>query len=217
MTTLYHCASARSFRVLWLLEELQLPYELVMLPFPPRVSRPDYLEVNPLGTVPTLLDDSLCMTESAAICQYLVTRYGPTTLNVAMDEPDYGRFLNWLHFGETTLTFPQTLVLRYGRFEDHDRRRPQVVADYTRWFLARLRAVEATLQEREWLCAERFTAADVVVGYALMLASDIGLEAHFKAHVQAYWARLQQRPGFIAALQRQAGYAAASEGMQMTR
>lgn len=214
MTTLYHCASARSFRVLWMLEELGLDYELVMLPFPPRVCRPDYLDINPLGTVPVFVDGDVHMTESAAICQYLVTRHGPTRMNVTPDEPDYARFLNWLHFGEATLTFPQTLVLRYARFEPDDRRQPQVVADYTRWFLARLRAVEAALRERDWLCGGRFSAADVVVGYALMLAADIGLGAHFKPGVQAYWQRLQQRPGFVSALQRQAGHAAACEGMQ---
>jgi glutathione S-transferase len=77
MLTLYHCHDARSFRPLWTLEEMGLPYELKMLPFPPRAAAPDYLAVNPLGTVPTFFDGNMRMTESAAICQYLVTRYGP--------------------------------------------------------------------------------------------------------------------------------------------
>ena len=129
MITLYHCASARSFRPLWTLEELGLAYELKMLPFPPRVLAPDYLAVNPLGTIPTLFDGEMRMTESAAICQYLATRYGPSPLAVAPDEKDYGPFLNWLHFGEATLTFPQTLVLRYGQLEAPERRLPQAVED----------------------------------------------------------------------------------------
>ena len=78
MLTLYHCHNARSFRPLWTLEEMGLPYELKMLPFPPRDLAPDYLSVNPLGTIPTFLDGSMRMTKSAAICQYLVTRYGPS-------------------------------------------------------------------------------------------------------------------------------------------
>src|SRR5688572_7270360 len=110
--TLYHCASARSFRPLWALEELGLPYELKMLPFPPRVHAKEYFAINPLGTIPALLDGGKTMTESAAICQYLVTKYGPTPLAVGVDEEDFGPFLNWLHHGEATLTFPQTLVLR---------------------------------------------------------------------------------------------------------
>lgn len=212
MITLYHCAGARSFRVLWALEELGLDYELVLLPFPPRAREPGYLDINPLGTVPTFFDGDVRMTESAAICQYLVTCHGPTTLNVAADEPDYGAFLNWLHFGEATLTFPQTLVLRYSRFEPEARRRPQVVEDYSRWFLARLRAVETAVSQADWLCGGRFTAADISVGYALMLAGNLGLDARFKPGVQAYRERLRQRPAFAAALERQGGHASAATG-----
>ena len=122
MITLYHCVSARSFRVLWMLEELGVPYELKMLPFPPRALQRSYLEVNPLGTVPLMLDGATRMTESAAICQYLAQRFAPTPLNVEPGEADFGAYLNHLHFGEATLTFPQSLVLRYGRFEPEARR-----------------------------------------------------------------------------------------------
>lgn len=80
--TLYHCANARSFRVLWALEELGLSYRLKMLPFPPRVHARHFLEVNPLGTVPAFFDGEMRMTESSAICHYLVTKYAPTQLEV---------------------------------------------------------------------------------------------------------------------------------------
>src|SRR4051812_7411563 len=117
MLILYHCMSARSFRPLWALEELGLAYELKMLPFPPRALQRSYLDVNPLGTVPLLADGDVRMTESAAICQYLCARAAPSPLNVEPHEREFGSYLNYLHFGEATLTFPQTLVLRYGRFE----------------------------------------------------------------------------------------------------
>jgi glutathione S-transferase len=200
MIVLYHCANARSFRPLWTLEEMGLPYELKMLPFPPRVHAKEYMAVNPLGTIPTLLDGSLRMTESAAICQYLATRYGPTPLAVAPDEPDYGLFLNWLHFGEATLTFPQTIVLRYSQLEPPERRLPQAVEDYSRWFLGRLRGIEAALADCEFLCADRFTVADISVGYALMLTKYIGLDKSVPEIVAAYWQRLRQRDGFKRAL-----------------
>jgi glutathione S-transferase len=200
MITLYHCARARSFRPLWTLEELQLPYELKMLPFPPRVFAKDYLGINPLGTIPLLLDGPTRMTESAAIAQYLVTKYGPTPLAVGVDEADYGAFVNWLHFGEATLTFPQTLVLRYSELEPEERRHPQVVADYSKWFLARLRVIETLTATSEFMCAGRFTAADISVGYALLLAQRLGLSAQFGPSVTAYWQRLQQRDGYLRAV-----------------
>jgi glutathione S-transferase len=200
MIALYHCMSARSFRPLWMLEELQVAYELNMLPFPPRAYAREYLEINPLGTVPALIDGQLLMTESSAMCEYLAVRHSPADLHVSTNEPDFGLYLNWLHFGEATLTFPQTLVLRYDRFETPPRRIPQVAEDYTRWFLGRLRAIDSALAGRTYLCQERFTAADISVGYALMLASFIGLSEQFPERVQQYWTRLQHRPGYEKAL-----------------
>jgi glutathione S-transferase len=194
--TLYHCMNARSFRVLWTLEELRLPYELRILPFPPRVHARDYLQVNPLGTIPLMLDGENRMTESAAICQYLSVRYGPSPLAVQPDEPAYGAFLNFLHFGEATLTFPEAIVLRYSRMEPPERQQPQVVEDYARFFYGRLRMAEATLSSSDYLCANRFTAADICVGYALLLSQHNGLSEKLPEAVRAYWERLKTREGF---------------------
>ena len=205
MIKLYHCADARSFRPLWAMEELGLAYELTVMPFPPRYRAKEYMAVNPLGTIPALVDGETFMTESAAIVQYLATRHGPSPLAVGVDEPAYGAWLNWLHFGEATLTFPQTLVLRYRRFEPG---KAEVVADdYAKWFLARLKAVDRALQIGDHLCAGRFTAADISVGYALLLAEQLGLDTEFTPAIAAYWARLQARPGFKAAKASQVRYA----------
>jgi glutathione S-transferase len=212
MITLYHCLDARSFRPLWMLEEMGLEYDLKMLPFPPRAHARPFLAINPLGTIPYCSDGDTAMTESAAICQYLAVRYGPTPLDVRAEEPGFGAYLNWLHFGEATLTFPQTLVLRYGTLEPAERRQPQVVEDYRRWFLGRLRSVEAAVTQQDYLCAGRFTAADISVGYALMLAYGIGLAQYITPGVAAYWQRLKARPAWTRAHAAQAK-AAAEQGV----
>ena len=196
MITLYHCSDARSFRPLWALEELEINYKLKMLPFPPRVRAKEYLQINPLGTIPTLLDGETKMTESAAMVEYLAARYGQDRLGVDRDDPGFGAYLNWLHFGEATLTFPQTLVLRYTRLEPPERRLPQVAEDYGKWFLGRLRALDAVVAEHPFLLGERFTGADISVGYALLLATSLGLNERFSPIAAAYWARLQAREGF---------------------
>ncbi|SAL00893.1 glutathione S-transferase domain-containing protein [Caballeronia calidae] len=203
MITLHHCVSARSFRPLWALEEIGVPYELKMLPFPPRVLARGFKDVNPLGTIPAFADDALFMTESSAICQYLAARYSPGALDVAPHEADFGRYLNFLHFGEATLTFPQTLVLRYAHLEPPERRQPQIVDDYARWFHARLRTLAPLLEAQPYLCAGRFTAADISVGYALMLAELLDLSEGFAPPVAQYWRRLRERAGFIRAMQAQ--------------
>lgn len=206
MIELYHCADTRSFRALWALEELGLAYRLHRLPFPPRALQPDFLARNPLGTVPLLIDGEVRMTESAAITQYLATRYGPSPLAVGVDEPDYALWLDWLHRSEATLTFPQTIVLRYSRLEPPERRLKQAADDYARWFLSRLRHLTRTLADgRDWLCAGRFTMADLCVGFALLSAESLDLGHRFSPEIAAYWTRLAARPGFLAAKRAQAG------------
>jgi len=194
--TLYHCNQTRSMRPLWALEEMGLAYDLVTMPFPPRVFHKAYKEVNPLGTVPCLIDGDVKMTESAGICQYLADLYGPTPLGLTPKDADYGGYLNWLHRSDATLTFPQTLVLRYTNLEPEERRSPQVAEDYRLWFLGRMRSVEEALADRIYLCADRFTMADICVGYAIHLALTIGIDEVLTPNTASYWRRLTERPAY---------------------
>jgi glutathione S-transferase len=204
MIRLYHCAAARSFRALWALEELALPYELVLMPFPPRALVPDYRRLNPLGTVPVLFDGEHRMTESAAICHYLGAKYGPSELIVRPDESAFAEYLNFLHMGEATLTFPQTIVLRYTRLEPPERRAVQAADDYRIWFLSRLKAA-ASMTGANYVCANRFTMADISFSYSLLLATSLGLQNDFPETLIPYWQGLQQREGFKRALRAEQG------------
>lgn len=197
---LYHCKGARSVRPLWTLEEMGLDYELVSMKFPPRFFQKDYLEVNPLGTVPFFTDGQAEMTESAGISQYLAEKYGPTDIALTVDHPEYGNYLNWIHRSDATLTFPQTIVLRYTMLEPEERRLKQAAEDYTQWFFARLRSVEQALEGKEYLCADKFTLADICTGYALYLATTLGFKDGFKPNTAAYYERLSARPAFQRAI-----------------
>ncbi len=108
-------------------------------------------------------------------------------------------WLDWLHRSEATLTFPLTIVLRYSQLEPEERRLQQAANDYTQWFLSRLRHLTRALGDREWLCAGRFTMADLCVGYALLIARTLNLEHKFSPEISAYWDRVITRPGFVAA------------------
>lgn len=201
---LYHCKNARSLRALWALEELGLAYELINMPFPPRSGFPGYLNINPLGTVPAFVDGGVTMTESSGICHYLAEKHAPNTLRVDASEPDFATYINWLFRSDATLTFPQTIVLRYTQLEPQARRLPQAVEDYSVWYLSRLRSVESALEDgREFLCADRFTMADIAVHYALFLGRSLGLDARYKPNCLRYLERLTERPGFQQAMARQ--------------
>lgn len=204
MIKLYHCVGARSFRALWALEEMGLPYELVMMPFPPRARFADYHALNPLGTVPVMFDGEVRMTESSAMPHYLATKYGPSELAVAPHESAYADYLNFLVMGEATLTFPQTIVLRYTRLEPPERRATQAADDYRKWFGSRLRAA-ATMTGERFVCADRFTMADISIAYALKLATSLDMAELFPAKLIPYFEMMQAREGFRRALAAEQG------------
>jgi glutathione S-transferase len=199
---LYHCADARSFRCLWAAEEVGFDCDLKLLPFPPRVRSPEFKEINPLGTIPAWVEGDLLLTESAAICQRIAAG---TPLEVMPDEAHYWRYLNWLHQSDATFTFPQTIVLRYRVFEPA-KGLGQAADDYAEWFLGRMRVVEAALADgREFLCAGRFTIADICVGYAVLLARSVRIADGLGLATLGWYERLKARPGFQAAKARQRG------------
>mmetsp|Transcript_26015 Transcript_26015/g.42943 ORF Transcript_26015/g.42943 Transcript_26015/m.42943 type:complete len:240 (-) Transcript_26015:250-969(-) len=226
---LWHCARARSLRVLWMFEELQLQrhsqYSLELLSFPPRQHHKDFLQKNILGTIPWFehweagdVSPRAAMSESCAVPIYLATLLG-SPLVVQPSERDFSSFLNWCFAADATLTFPQAITMRYGVFE---RGRADAAAeDYARWYLARLRFLNSTLDDgREYLCANRFTVADVCVAYALFSASPPGLlgealiamgrealSARYKPQTAAYLKRMMERPAFCAARSAEAGFA----------
>lgn len=195
---LWHCNAARSLRPLWALEEMGLDYELEVLPFPPRIFQRDYLEVNRLGTVPYFVDGETEMTESSAICQYLVDRYQRYDFGLRPEHPQYGAYLNWLHHADATLTFPQTITMRYYFLEPTPEKQA-VADDYAKWYIARLRRLDAHLEASEYLVDDRFTIADIAVGYALFLGTALKIDDRYQPQTRAYLERLMARPAFLRA------------------
>jgi len=106
-----------------------------------------------------------------------------------------------LYHSDATLTFPQTLVLRYRDLEPEARRSPQIVEDYSKWYIARLRRLDAHILDREYLVADKFTIADIAIGYALFLGRDLNLDGQYSPQVTAYLDRLRKRAAFQRALQ----------------
>jgi glutathione S-transferase len=195
---LWHCRESRSLRPLWALEEMGIPYELAVLPFPPRVRHREFLEINALGTVPYFEDGDVRMTESTGICHYLVEKHGRYEFGLRPTELEYGDYVNWLYHSDATLTFPLTIVMRYRVMEPD--KAPVAADDYAKWFLARLRMLDARLAEgREFLCGNRFTIADIAVTYALFLARYVGLADQLPAAARGYLERMTQRPAFVRA------------------
>jgi len=195
---LYTCERSRGLRCTWAAQEAGQALDLKVLPFPPRRAAPDYLAINPLGTVPLLIDGETRMTESCAIAHYLAVRAKADALIVAPGEPDHGAFLDYTHHADATLTFPQTVYMRFVLFE-RERGLAEAGEAYARWFHKRLVKLEQRLEGRDYLCAGRFTVADICVGYALVLAGRVGLDEGIAPALKAYRERLMARPALARA------------------
>lgn len=199
---LYTCARSRGLRATWAAEEAGVEIDLRVLPFPPRYLAPDYMALNPLGTVPMLVDGETKLTESCAIAHYLATRDGHTPLSVAPGERDYGEYLDYTYHADATITFPQTVYMRFCLFEK-DKGLQEAGHAYAKWFHKRLVKVEQRLAGREFLCADRFTVADICVGYALILTQSVGLDEGVPDSLKAYRGRLLERPALQRAMARE--------------
>jgi len=198
---LYHAPRTRSIRVRWLLEEMGLPYTLETVAFAQRPAGDEaYAEVHPLRKVPALADKGRVMFESVAILQYIMGRYGPTDLDVGPQEEEYDLFLQWLHFGESGLIMPVTLLLAHTMLLPEKARNPLIAKSAKTDTVKALKMLaDHGLEGRDYLAGGRFTAADISVGYMLFLLKIIKQFDDAPDAVKAYFSRLTARPGWIAA------------------
>jgi glutathione S-transferase len=197
MITLYHSPRSRSSRVLWLLEELGVPYEVEVLALAPEsLKSAAYLAVHPLGKVPAIQDEGLTMFESGAIVQYLLETYGKGRLAPPPGTPARAAFLQWLHFAEATAMPPLADIAQHSLLKPEAERIPAVVADARLRAAAVLDVLETALRGKQYLLGDEFSAADVMMGYSLQLMKWFGLLTERYPNVLAYMGRLEQRPGF---------------------
>jgi glutathione S-transferase len=199
MAVLYHVPTSRSLRVLWALEEMGATVEVKSLGTRPQLQGPEYLAINPAGTLPALTDGGRTIYESLAICEYLAARHGSDLL-VASDEPEWPDFQQWLLYGEATLQAPMSAMARIGRIRD---KTPEmqagieaVRADFRFSLSMRLRALEQRLEGREFLAAGRMTLAEISVGYPLYNIGKGGFASLLGPRSAAYRERLLARPAF---------------------
>jgi glutathione S-transferase len=193
MIVLYHAPYSRSVRVLWLLEELSLPYRLEAVP---SAGGPiPFTAPTPRGKVPTLEDGEVVIFESGAIVEYLLDRYGEGRLAPARGTPASAEFLQWLHFSEATAFPPVGMIARHRFALPESERSEAVVADNRRIADATLAVPERVLSERPYLLGDDFSAADIMLGYTVGIAKAIGLLESLP-NLDAYLERLRARPAF---------------------
>ena len=200
MLTIYHVPGTRSFRPIWTCEELGVPYHLQIVDFAKEFRfSPAWLRLNPLGKVPVMSDDDFTMFESGAMVQFLLERYGNGRLQPAPGTPDSALYLQWSWFAEATFARPLGDMAQHTRVKPLQERIPAVVEDGRKRALLCMDALENALTGRTYLVANQFSAADIQMGYALLLASTFNLAGDAYPNVRTYMARLEAHPGFAKA------------------
>jgi glutathione S-transferase len=190
----------RGFRVVWLLEEMGLPYQLRPVDLLAGVEKDtEFLAVNPAGFIPAIRDGDVTMVESIAIMEYLMARYGPTPLAPDPHNPAFPAYQQFLHLGEAGLAASIYIVVVGGNLSPETARQNRGAGKALEVFESRLALVTRQLACSPYLAGDTFTAADISVTYALEFAQRSGAAALGKAE-QAYVARTSGREAYKRAM-----------------
>ncbi|WP_395647237.1 glutathione S-transferase family protein [Terricaulis sp.] len=197
MLKIYHSQGARSLRVLWLCEEMGVPYETAEASF--MKPSDEFKAVNPLRTVPVMQDGDVTMIESVAMMIYIMAKHGPTDLEVKPNEAGYADYLQYLMFGEAGLAaYGNPLV--GTRFMAPADQKENWTAGYLKGaIMKRLQWVADKLGGRPYVAADRFTAADISVAYIATGAKFAGIADEMPEGIKTYVQNLWQRPAYIRA------------------
>ncbi|MDK2759508.1 MAG: glutathione S-transferase family protein [Blastomonas fulva] len=195
---LHHLEYSRSTRIIWLLEELGTPYEMVRHQRDPQTFRapPALKDVHPLSKAPTVIIDGHCMVESGAIIEYLIERYGSDTLAPA-NAKDRPAYLEWLHFAEGTMSSPIIFTALAPRFGGLG---PMLGGFLGAEVVKLLDHVEAAVTGHEFLVGDRLSGADIHMAYLLEVASASKLLENRPA-LAAYLQRLRDRPAYARSIE----------------
>jgi glutathione S-transferase len=197
---IFHAPNTRSVRIIWLFEELGLPYELERFTLgDPAMRTPEYRRVHPMGRVPALQDGEVTIYESGAIVQYVLARYGNGRLAPDVSSPEFPTYLQWLHYAEGMLMPQVNVIVVETRFLPPEKRSPENLARATKLLTRMLEPVDAALAGREYLAGE-FSGADIMTGQACVVAARLGADLSDKPNVAAYVERLKSRPALQTAL-----------------
>ena len=195
MLKLHFAPNSRAVRILWLLEELGLPYELERVAFEP-TARAFFVQKTPFGKLPVIEDGDVVMGESGAIVEYLLERHGAGRLAPPPGSPLRPAFLQWLHFAESTAYPPLGIVVWLTVYRDDADRHPGIIEDARERAASGFAHLEKEIGERTWLLGDEFSAADVMMGFTLVAARALGvLDARYPKLAE-YLARLEARPAF---------------------
>ncbi|MBR1172468.1 glutathione S-transferase [Bradyrhizobium sp. KB893862 SZCCT0404] len=203
MLTVHHLGKSQSERIVWLCEELEIPYELKRYArdVTTMLAPPDYKALHPIGAAPVITDGDLVLAESGAIVDYIMAKYGNGRLALRPDDADFAQFLYWFHFANGTLQAGMGRLMILNRLklaEDN----PMLVATRGRVDRA-FELVDARVRDAEYLAGKTFTTADIMIGFSLTTMRYFQpYDVQRCPNVVRYLARIAARPAYRRAMEK---------------
>jgi glutathione S-transferase len=200
MLTVHHLGISQSERIVWLCEELALPYQLVVHERDKitRLAPPEYKALHPFGTAPVIVDGAVVLAESAAIMEYIIARHGKGRLAVPPDAPNYPEYLFWFHFANGSMMPVQFAGAIKPTADETPRTRISRERCERTWQM-----VEARLGEVPYFAGQEFTAADIIMLFPLTTMRVFApRDISGYPHVLAYLQRIGARPAYRQAMQK---------------
>ncbi|MBL6709201.1 MAG: glutathione S-transferase family protein [Pseudomonadales bacterium] len=203
MLTLHFAPNSRAGRIVWLLEELELPYEINKMAFHPQDLKSDaHRARHPLGRVPVLDDGDVRIFESGAIVEYVIARHKNGGLRPSDDAPEFPEFLQWFHYCEGMVMPPVNTIVVQTLLLPKERQDATALGQAQRLLSKALGPVNEALEGREYLIGD-FSAADIMLGHACFMSNRLGCVGEDMPHLKAYVERVANRPHFKTAIDMQ--------------
>jgi len=200
MLKLHFAPNSRAGRIVWLLEELGLEYEVNKMAFHPKdLKSEEHRARHPLGRVPVLEDGEVSIFESGAIVEYVMARYGDGGLKPAVDAPEFPEYLQWFHYCEGMMMPPINTIVVHTLLLPPERRDETVLGQAQRLLGRAVAPVDSALEGREYLIGD-FSAADIMLGHSIFMANRLGQVSDEMRNLKEYVKRIESRPAFQTAI-----------------
>jgi glutathione S-transferase len=200
MLKLHFAPNSRAGRIVWLLEELELPYELNRMDFHPKDLKSDeHRARHPLGRVPVLEDGDVTIYESGAIVEYILERHKNGGLKPEVSSPEFPAYLQWFHYCEGMVMPPINTIVVQTILLPPERRDETALGQAKRLLTRALAPVEETLEGKDYLIGD-FSAADIMLGHAVFMSNRSGCVTDEMHNIKGYLARIEARPAFQKAM-----------------
>lgn len=197
MLTIYHVKGTRSVRVIWVCEELNVPYQVEVIDFSPEYrASPEWRAKSPTGKVPAMTDGDLTMFESGAMAEYVLDRYGYGKLQPSPGTLAAAHCRQWCWFAEATFARPLGEIVNHRRVAPNGELVEFVIEDCKARARTCIDAIEGVVATSPYLVGGTFSLADIMNGYTLMLADNFGVLTDDHPHTMEYYQRLGERPAF---------------------